>query len=141
MAVALHHKLSGAPDVEVEDHITGEARWPFERAARKGNLARRPGLGNATPMEKRCEVCERFRPHGDLKPGRELSEIPFGDRLVSLCAAHAKIAKNSRVSSFDELRQLYAESEGQRSYLARRAITERAEEGAPRSVGRRASDS
>ena len=91
-------------------------------------------------MEKRCEVCEQFRPHGDLKPGRELLEVPFGDRLVSLCRAHAGIAQNSAVSSFDELRALYAESEGQRSYLARRAISERAAEGAPRSIGRRASD-
>lgn len=91
-------------------------------------------------MEKRCEVCETFRPHGDLKPGRELIEVPFGDRVVSLCRAHAGIAQNSQVSSFEELRQLYAESEGQRSYLARRALSERAAEGAPRSVGRRLSD-
>ncbi|MEP7050820.1 MAG: hypothetical protein ABJB12_10720 [Pseudomonadota bacterium] len=91
-------------------------------------------------MEKRCEVCERFRPHGDLKPGRELAEVPFGDRVVSLCRAHAKIAQNSAVGSFDELRQLYAESQGERSYLARRELSERAAEGAPRGVGRRASD-
>lgn len=91
-------------------------------------------------MEKRCEVCERFRPHGDLKPGRELMEVPFGDRVVSLCRAHAKIAKNSAVTSFDELRELYSESQGQRSYLARRAQTERSAEGAPRAIGRRASD-
>jgi hypothetical protein len=91
-------------------------------------------------MEKRCEVCERFRPHGDLRPGREVLQIPFGDRVVSLCRAHAKIAQNSAVASFDELRELYAESHGQRSYLARRAQSERAAEGAPRAVGRRASD-
>ena len=91
-------------------------------------------------MEKRCEVCEQFRPQGDLKPARELLEVPFGDRLVSLCRAHTRIAQNSRVTSFEELRELYAESEGQRSYLARRAASERSAEGAPRSVGRRASD-
>ena len=91
-------------------------------------------------MEKRCEVCEKFRPHGDLKPGRELVQVPFGDRVVSLCRAHAGIAQNSRVGSFEELRELYAESEGQRSYLARRAVTERGAEGAPRSIGRRTSD-
>ena len=91
-------------------------------------------------MEKRCEVCATFRPHGDLKPGRELLAVPFGDRQVQLCRAHAGIAQNSQISSFDALRELFAESEGQRSYLARRALSERSAEGAPRSVGRRASD-
>jgi hypothetical protein len=91
-------------------------------------------------MEKRCEVCESFRPQGDLKAGRELLEVSFGDHQVLLCRAHAGIAKNSEVNSFSELRALYAESKGQRSYLSRRSRSSSLALNRPRSVGRRASD-
>jgi hypothetical protein len=91
-------------------------------------------------MEKRCEVCESFRPQGDLKAGRELLEVSFGDHQVLLCRGHAGIAKNSEVTSFQELRALYAESKGQRSYLSRRSRAARAVMTQPRSVGRRATD-
>jgi hypothetical protein len=91
-------------------------------------------------MEKRCEVCESFRPQGDLKPGRELVQLAFGDHLVHLCRGHAGIAKNSQVTTFEELRALYAESEGKRSYLPRRARGARSTTEQPRNVGRRASD-
>jgi hypothetical protein len=93
-------------------------------------------------MEQRCEVCESFRPQGDLKAARELLEVTFGERRVLLCRGHAGIAHNSQVSSLDELRALYAESEGQRSYVSRRAraVKAQADASAARSVGRRASD-
>jgi hypothetical protein len=91
-------------------------------------------------MEKRCEVCERFRPRGDLKPGRELLELRFGERQVWLCRGHAGIAKNSGVTSFEELRGLYAESEGKRSYLARRTPDAQTSHALLRSIGRRATD-
>jgi hypothetical protein len=91
-------------------------------------------------MEKRCEVCESFRPQGDLKAGRELVEVSFGDHQVLLCRAHAGIAKNSEVTSFQELRALYAESKGQRSYLSRRSRSSHSALNRPRSVGRRATD-
>jgi len=87
-------------------------------------------------MELRCEVCESFRPKTDLKPARELLEVPFGERRVLLCRGHAGIAANSKVETLEELRALYAESEGQRSYVGRRARVAVAE----RSAGRRASD-
>jgi len=90
-------------------------------------------------MEHRCEVCASFRPRGDLGPARPLLEVSFGERRVLLCRGHAGIADNSRVSSFDELRALYAESEGKRSYIARRARSG-ANAGKPRSEGRRSSD-
>ena len=90
-------------------------------------------------MEHRCEVCESFRPRGDLRPARTLQEVCFGERQVLLCRGHAGIARNSQVSSFDELRALYAESEGKRSYISRRAQTGTSD-GKPRSAGRRASD-
>jgi hypothetical protein len=91
-------------------------------------------------MEKRCEVCESFRPQGGLKAGRELLEVSFGDHQVLLCRGHAGIAKNSEVTSFQELRALYAESKGQRSYLSRRSRAARSALSQPRSVGRRATD-
>jgi hypothetical protein len=91
-------------------------------------------------MEKRCEVCESFRPQGDLKAGRELLEVSFGAHQVLLCRAHAGIAKNSDVTSFQELRALYAESNGQRSYLSRRSRGSRSAPSQPRSAGRRATD-
>ncbi len=91
-------------------------------------------------MTQRCEVCQSFRPSGDLSPERKLVEVAFGTRLVLLCAGHAQIAANSGVTSFDELRDLYRESDGARSFVPRRArnATERADE--RRSPGRRAAD-
>jgi len=91
-------------------------------------------------MEHRCEVCESFRPRGDLGPARQLLEVSFGERRVWLCRGHAGIARNSEVSSFEELRALYAESDGKRSYISRRAPSAEASEGWPRNEGRRASD-
>ncbi|HKO49470.1 MAG TPA: hypothetical protein VJV79_17195 [Polyangiaceae bacterium] len=92
-------------------------------------------------MEHRCEVCESFRPRGALGAARELLEVIFGERRVLLCRGHAGIARNSEVQSFDELRALYAESEGQRSYIARRAQRSLPSDGTPRNAGRRAGDS
>jgi len=94
-------------------------------------------------MQQRCEVCENFRPEGDLKPGRLLEAVKYGDRIVLLCRAHAGIAQTSGVSSFEELRELYTEQHGGRSYVPRRArITgPAATPNKPRSPGRRYGDS
>lgn len=89
-------------------------------------------------MQQRCEVCENFRPEGDLKPGRKLEEVTYGTRRVLLCRAHAGIAENSAVTSFEALRELYTESSGKRSYVPRRARD--ASQDSTRSAGRRASD-
>ncbi len=96
-------------------------------------------------MQQRCEVCESFRPEGDLKPGRTLEAVKYGTRLVLLCRAHAGIAQNSGITSFEELRELYTESVGQRSYVPRRARIAPADltskrQSKPRGVGRRATD-
>ena len=72
-------------------------------------------------MQQRCEVCENFRPEGDLKPGRTLEAVSYGSRRVLLCRAHAGIAHNSGVTTFEELRELFSESTGARSYVPRRA--------------------
>lgn len=90
-------------------------------------------------MEHRCEVCDSFRPRRELDPTRALLEVTFGERRVWLCRGHAGIARNSEVASFDELRTLYAESEGKRSYISRRARAG-ASESTPRSAGRRSGD-
>lgn len=90
-------------------------------------------------MEHRCEVCESFRSRPDLMPARALLEVSFGERRVRLCRGHAGIARNSQVSSFDELRALYAESEGKRSYISRRSRSA-VSQGEARSAGRRATD-
>jgi hypothetical protein len=92
-------------------------------------------------MQQRCEVCENFRPEGDLKPGRKLEEVTYGSRKVLLCRAHAGIAQNSGVTTFAELRELYSEQHGSRSYVARRARTALARsKQAARSPGRRIGD-
>jgi len=93
-------------------------------------------------MQQRCEVCENFRPEGDLKPGRKLEEVKFGARRVLLCRAHAGIAQNSGVTTFEELRELYTEQHGGRSYVPRRArITPAHAAKKSRSPGRRFGDS
>ena len=89
-------------------------------------------------MKQRCEVCENFRPEGDLKPGRKLEQVKYGSRTVLLCRAHAGIAESSGVSTFEGLRELYSESQGARSYVPRRARG--VNRGKARSPGRRASD-
>jgi len=96
-------------------------------------------------MQQRCEVCESFRPEGDLKPGRTLEAVKYGSRLVLLCRAHAGIAQNSGVSSFAELRELYMEQGGQRSFVPRRAriapaVLTSPSKSLPRGTGRRATD-
>jgi len=99
----------------------------------------RPNSRTLRRMAHRCEVCESFRPRGALEAARELVELSFGERSVRLCRGHAGIARNSQVSSFEELRALYAESEGKRSYVARRS-TPSAVPAKPRNPGRRAAD-
>jgi hypothetical protein len=91
-------------------------------------------------MEYRCEVCESFRPQGDLNRASELLRVPFGERSVLLCRGHAGIAQNSAVSTLDALRTLYAESHGQRSYIARRARIAQSNADRARNAGRRATD-
>jgi hypothetical protein len=55
-----------------------------------------------------------------------------------LCVAHARIAGNSGVDSWEQLRELYHESDGKRSFVPRRARGPAESE--PRHGGRRATD-
>lgn len=89
-------------------------------------------------MKQRCEVCQNLRPQGDLRPDRPLEYVSYGERRVLLCRAHAGIARNSGVTTFEALRELYSESQGSRSYLSRRAIGNLGR--SPSSAGRRFGD-
>jgi hypothetical protein len=130
-------KLKHARRVGTEKYQRRAAEPPAKLAL-AGSL-RHPGT-----MQQRCEVCENFRPEGDLKPGRVLEAVAYGERTVLLCRAHAGIAASSGVTTFEELRELYTESSGLRSYVPRRArlapAKSRAKKGKTRSLGRRASD-
>jgi hypothetical protein len=92
-------------------------------------------------MATRCEVCESLRPAGDRVPNRKLLSVPLGARDVVLCVAHASIAESSGVRTLEGLRELYGETLGRRSYVARRARSPvPSPNGDPRRTGRRASD-
>lgn len=89
-------------------------------------------------MEKRCEVCEGFRPGTKFAPNYRVTEVNYGVRSVHLCTGHARIAENSDVSSFEQLRELYGS--GRRSFIPRRDPNATSNVGQPRSPGRRATD-
>jgi hypothetical protein len=92
-------------------------------------------------MLERCEVCENFRPEGDLVKNRKLVDVSFGEHTVVLCVAHARIAANSDVKTWRELRELYHESDGKRSFVPRRGRRTEPRAGKERrSLGRRATD-
>ena len=82
-----------------------------------------------------CEIC--------LKP--PVIDLDLEDRQVHLCTAHAREARAANVTSTDELRRLFVESDGRRALLARRAADERRlfpprPEGRRHDDGRRESD-
>jgi hypothetical protein len=91
-------------------------------------------------MRPRCEVCESFHPNAEFGDGYRVVEVQFDVRVVHLCVAHARIAKNSGVDSFEGLRQIYGESEGRRSFVPRRGASAPRANDERRSPGRRASD-
>ena len=81
-------------------------------------------------MKHRCEVCASFRPDADFGATYRVIEVSFAERAVHLCVAHARIAENTGVTSFEGLREIYGE--GRRSFVPRR--------GPSRTSGRRATD-
>jgi hypothetical protein len=83
-------------------------------------------------MEHRCEVCASFRPNAEFGEQYRVVEVSFCERAVHLCVAHARIAENTGVTSFEGLREIYGE--GRRSFVPRRSVSER------QRTGRRASD-
>jgi len=87
---------------------------------------------HADGMNRRCEVCENFRPDAEYDPTQKLVSMTFDARRVLLCTGHARIAANSGVSSFEQLRAFYGS--GRRSFVPRRA-----RESAPEATNRRQS--
>ena len=69
-------------------------------------------------MRQRCEVCENFRPDVEFEGDRNTVTVTLDARRVVLCVGHARIAENSGVTSFEELRALYGS--GRRSFVPRR---------------------
>ena len=90
-------------------------------------------------MRKHCEICEAFRPEAGALPEEKLVYMEFSTRTVQICVGHARIAENSGVQSFEELRELFGS--GRRSHVARRGqeMFESSDE-KRRARGRRASD-
>jgi len=93
--------------------------------------------GKMRDMAHSCEVCENFRTKDDLS-GLTIVEVQFPERPVLLCTGHAKIAANSSVGTFEELRELYGS--GRRSYVPRRRPGALQPNGESRNAGRRATD-
>jgi hypothetical protein len=69
-------------------------------------------------MRQHCEVCEAIRPGAAAVPEEKLVYVEFPTRTVRLCVGHARIAQNSGVHSFKQLRDLYGS--GRRSHVSRR---------------------
>jgi hypothetical protein len=88
-------------------------------------------------MQRTCEVCENFRNRDDLS-GLTIVEVQYDARSVLLCTGHAKIAQNSGVDTFEQLRELFGS--GRRSYVPRRRPAALQPDGTGRKVGRRMTD-
>lgn len=85
--------------------------------------------------QRSCEICRK----------RPVIDLDLEDRLVQLCAAHAREAQTANVTSMAELRRIFVEPDGRRALLARRASDERRlfpprPEGRRHDDGRRESD-
>lgn len=94
--------------------------------------------GNLFAMENRCEVCEGFRPGAEFGERYRVVEVKFDVRRVHLCVGHKRIAENSGVASFEDLRSLYGT--GRRSYVPRRGDEVNVPSDKRRNRGRRATD-
>jgi hypothetical protein len=89
-----------------------------------------------------CEVCSTLG-WAQKGPGKR---VLLGERLVTLCASHARVVPSLPRAGLDELRQAFREPRGHRSLIERRQELDRRvfparPEGRRRSDGRRASDS
>jgi hypothetical protein len=89
-------------------------------------------------MARRCEICESLGSEifpAPAQPGR-IRRIVVGERLVSLCEAHAAVRWSSKARTLEELRLQFPEPMGSRSLLPRRAPLDR-RQFPPRPEGRR----
>lgn len=88
-----------------------------------------------------CEVCSTLG-WPQKGPGKR---VLVGERLVTLCASHARVLPNLPRAGIDELRRAFKERRGKRSLLDRRQELDRRvfpdrPEGRRRGQGRRAND-
>ena len=67
-------------------------------------------------MHQDCVVCQHLHPQANLRD-RPLHQLSFGGHTVTLCEGHRRIAHRSGVTTFEQLRELYGESEGRRSFV------------------------
>jgi len=102
------------------------------------NLPRFSRACQNSNMEHSCEVCDNFRPRAEFGSRYRVVQVAFDVRAVHLCVGHARIAENSGVVSFEDLRQLYGS--GRRSYVPRRQPGSLVGNGRTRNPGRRATD-
>jgi hypothetical protein len=68
-----------------------------------------------------CEVCSTLG-WPQKGPGKR---VLVGERLVTLCASHARVVPNLPRAGLDELRSVFHEKKGQRSLLDRRQELDR----------------
>jgi len=92
-------------------------------------------------MTRACEVCAEL---GVKSEGRH-RHLVVEQRLLTLCAAHARLVKISGADNLEAVRALFREVTGRRSALPRRAELDRRAfpprpEGRRLARGRRASD-
>ena len=92
-------------------------------------------------MTRECEVCAGL---GQKSEGR-MHRLLVEQRLLTLCASHARVVKTSAADSLEAVRALFREVTGKRSALPRRAELDRRAfparpEGRRLASGRRASD-
>jgi hypothetical protein len=94
-----------------------------------------------------CEVCARgSRVAGSVKPGaKRLRRLLIDQRIVALCDSHATAFNDAGGSSLTDLRKLFVENEGRRSFVDRRAPLDRRlfpprPEGRRMAQGRRGTD-
>ena len=103
------------------------------------NLARGESVPDP-PRMATCEVCEALGRPGSARAKRVL----VGERLVALCASHARVATSLPAASLEELRRVFRETGGKRSLIERRQELDRRvfprPEGRRRGGGRRESD-
>lgn len=91
-------------------------------------------------MPATCEVCNHLRPRSvsQFPDKYRVIEVKYDARSVHLCVGHARIAANSGVVTFEDLRELYGT--GRRSFVPRRDPAVPHGNGEPRSCGRRFTD-
>jgi hypothetical protein len=89
-------------------------------------------------MRRPCEICCAQSKEGE-SPEPSARYVLVEARVIALCGAHYKTVTQAKAKTLAEVNALFAESDGQRSLLSRRAPVDR-RVFPPRPEGRRRSD-